>query len=93
MENPHEQQHTALLNRIISNVRTMNEKITEVNSKLEDINKKNEEAKAVCQMWSSYDSSVRFHLQNNKEFTAQPQASKPANKTPMLRQNTPRRRH
>ncbi|KAG2234718.1 DASH complex subunit dad4 [Thamnidium elegans] len=64
MENPHEEQQSALLYRIIANVRKLNQNMNKVNDKLETINKANRETEKISQVWAAYNSSVKIHLDN-----------------------------
>ncbi|KAI9333509.1 DASH complex subunit dad4 [Pilaira anomala] len=64
MKNPHEEQQSALLNRIIANVRKLNQNMTTINDKLETINKANRGTEKIAQVWAAYDSSVKIHLDN-----------------------------
>ncbi|KAI9470485.1 MAG: DASH complex subunit Dad4 [Benjaminiella poitrasii] len=68
MENPHEQQQSALLARIVANITKLNQSMTELNNKLESMNKYNDDVALIGDMWSAYDKSVRIHIENTKNY-------------------------
>lgn len=68
MENPHEQQQSALLSRIVANISKLNHNMVKVNQKLEVLNKNNSDIEQIAHMWTAYDKSVRIHLDNQKDL-------------------------
>ncbi|KAI7867262.1 DASH complex subunit Dad4 [Spinellus fusiger] len=68
MENPHDQQHKALLNRIAANVGKLNTTVKELNTRVEAMNKKNKDIAALAHTWSAYNASVNIHLESTKHF-------------------------
>ncbi|KAI8991311.1 DASH complex subunit dad4 [Mycotypha africana] len=66
MENPYEQQQSALLIRIVTNVKRLNQTMTDLNQKLETLNRYNSDVVLIADMWSAYNESVRIHLDNTK---------------------------
>ncbi|KAI7898439.1 DASH complex subunit Dad4 [Cokeromyces recurvatus] len=71
MENPHEQQQSFLLARIVANINKLNQSMTELNNKLENVNKYNGDIALIGHMWSAYDDSVRIHIENTKNYPNQ----------------------
>ncbi|RDW67317.1 DASH complex subunit DAD4 [Aspergillus mulundensis] len=63
MENPHEQQQTLLLSRIIENVQKLNEAVMEMNQRLQAANIQTMDVELVAQMFKNYQSNVLFHLE------------------------------
>ncbi|KAI9017924.1 DASH complex subunit Dad4 [Phycomyces nitens] len=68
MENPHEQQQNALINRIAANVNKLNGTVQELNKRLEAMNEQSKSIVALGQIWSAYNASVEIHLDNTKSF-------------------------
>ncbi|KAJ9088658.1 hypothetical protein DSO57_1020989 [Entomophthora muscae] len=62
MANPHEIQQEALLGRIASNVRKLNEVIEELNDKLNQLNATNEEISKFSNLWTAYHLNSMIHL-------------------------------
>ncbi|KAL4748669.1 DASH complex subunit Dad4-domain-containing protein [Aspergillus terricola var. indicus] len=62
-ENPHEQQQTLLLSRIIENVQKLNEAVMEMNQRLQAANIQTMDVELVAQMFKNYQSNVLFHLE------------------------------
>lgn len=58
-----EEQQSALLGRIISNVEKLNESITRLNHSLQLINMSNMNVELASQMWANYARNVKFHLE------------------------------
>ncbi|KAI8641725.1 DASH complex, subunit Dad4 [Parasitella parasitica] len=67
MENPHEQQQSALLNRIIANLSKLNKSVEELNTTVEKLNQDNNDIVVVADMWNAYNNSVRIHIDNAKD--------------------------
>lgn len=62
MDNPQEQQQTALLARIIKNAEKLSDGIAEVSVQLEQINRDNVEMELLAQMWENYERNTRMYL-------------------------------
>ncbi len=79
MENPHEEQQTAIMSRIINNVEKLNEAIVELNRSLQVIwfgppefftnnqetNMNNMNNELISQMWANYGRNAGFYLENS----------------------------
>ncbi|RUS31457.1 DASH complex subunit Dad4 [Jimgerdemannia flammicorona] len=66
MENPHEEQQNALLNRIIVNVQKLNDVVTEMTDRLQEINEHNRDIALIAQMWGNYNRSVLVQLESTQ---------------------------
>ncbi|RKP05509.1 DASH complex subunit dad4 [Thamnocephalis sphaerospora] len=63
MENPHEEQQSALIRRVIHNVKKLNEVLEELNDRMKDINECNRDIVTLSKIWGNYSRNVMFNLE------------------------------
>ncbi|POV99471.1 hypothetical protein PSTT_13762 [Puccinia striiformis] len=71
MQNPFEEQQTALLSRILGNVEKLSEAMTELILMLESINHYNVKTSDLNQAVQNYAVNVKYNLQNEKQNSNQ----------------------
>ncbi|RIB28910.1 DASH complex subunit Dad4-domain-containing protein [Gigaspora rosea] len=62
VENPHEEQQKTLLNRIVSNVKKLNDVLEDMNSRIQEINEYNRDIVVLSQFWTNYNRNATFNL-------------------------------
>ncbi|CAG8554806.1 10960_t:CDS:2 [Dentiscutata heterogama] len=62
VENPHEEQQKTLLNRIVSNVKKLNDVLEEMNGRIQEINEYNRDIVILSQFWTNYNRNATFNL-------------------------------
>ncbi|KAI9591751.1 hypothetical protein BDF19DRAFT_389147 [Syncephalis fuscata] len=70
MENPHEQQQSALIRRVIHNVKKLNEVLEELNDRMKDVNEHNQDIVTLSKIWSNYSRNVLFNLETTDSLQA-----------------------
>ncbi|OBA19521.1 hypothetical protein METBIDRAFT_45952 [Metschnikowia bicuspidata var. bicuspidata NRRL YB-4993] len=63
MNNPHEEVQLALITRIVNNMKSLNESVSDMNLTLNEINNKNKDVEALTRMWHNYAKSTEYHLE------------------------------
>ncbi|EPY53558.1 DASH complex subunit Dad4 [Schizosaccharomyces cryophilus OY26] len=63
MNNPMEEQQSALLGRIVNNVEKLNDNVCRLNQALQNINMSNMNVELISQMWANYARNAKFHLE------------------------------
>ncbi|KDN43684.1 DASH complex, subunit Dad4 [Tilletiaria anomala UBC 951] len=67
MNNPHEERHVIVLERIIRNVDVLNQSLEEVSRSVQQINLHNQNTVIASNLWESYRQNVAFNLQTLEE--------------------------
>ncbi|KAM9912174.1 hypothetical protein OXX59_004631 [Metschnikowia pulcherrima] len=62
MLNPHDAVQSALLSRIVNNMKSLNESVYDMNLTLSEINENNKDIDALAQLWNNYSKGTELSI-------------------------------